>query len=236
MLTVTANDALLMPADLLEVLARRMVALAGQVVVPAIEAGDPAVQAADWREEETRIAARVPGNPSEFEIIYDRYYARILNYLYRRTMDRDLAEDLTSRTFMQAFDALQRECRQVWVCPWLYRIATNVHVSHLRSLKCLRERIADIGRHWMSFGGRELRPDHAARSREETARVRECLASMPEKYRAALILRYDEELAYREIGEVLGLTPATIRKRIERGLRILEARFRDGAREEGHAR
>lgn len=236
MLTTAVNSTLLIRTDPLEALARRACAVAGSITSQSVEAVGAAAEMNDLREEETRIAARVPGDSSQFGILYDRYYTKILNYLYRRTMNRDLAEDLTSRTFLQAFDALRREHRKVWVCPWFYRIATNVHVSHLRGLKAFRDRLVDMGRHWKSFTEKEHRPDHVVRSRQESARVRECLASLPDRYRTVLILRYDEELPHREISEVLGLTAVTVRKRIERALRMLEDRYRnDATAERGRA-
>ena len=188
------------------------------------------------REEETRIAARVPEDPSQMEILYDRYYARILNYLYRRTMDRDLAEELTSRTFLRALEALGRETRPIWVCPWLYRIATNVHLSHSRRVTTLRARLAEIGRHWLGTERQpERRPDALASHREEQARLRRCLLTLPEKYRTVLLLRYDEELSHAGIAEVLQLGCPAVRKRLERGLRMLTERYRPGG-QKGDAR
>lgn len=176
------------------------------------------------REEESLLAARVAQDPHAMQVLYERYYPRILNYLYRRTMDRDLAEELTSQTFLQAFDALRRrEQSAIRVCPWLYRIATNAHVSHARSLGVLRRRLADIAWQWLASGTNRLRqPDRAAATREEITRLRDGLAALPEKYRSVLLLRFDEELSTMEIAEVLGLTPPTVRKRIERAIKHLQ--------------
>ena len=192
---------------------------------------DATAQQEGTREEETRIAARVRHDPSAMELLYERYYDRILNYLYRRTMDRDLAEDLTSRTFLQAMDALRHQNRPVWVAPWLYRIATNAHVSHLRSLAVLRKRIEEIGHHWLQRAQTQVRPDAAVSSREEHVRVRECLQTIPEKYRTVLVLRFDEELTVAEIAEVLKLNNSAVRQRIVRGLRMLEERYTAAERE-----
>lgn len=191
-----------------------------------LTSADEAAQREELRREETLIAAGVPDDSSRFALLYERYYPRILNYLYRRTMNRELAEDLTSRTFLQAFDSLRSRRQEVWVCPWLYRIATNVHVSHMRSLGALRERLAEMGRHWMSFLSHERRPDTQMSDKEQSALVRTCLMSLPEKYRGVLLLRYDEELSYEEIGHVLGRPAPTVRKQLERGLQMLEASYR----------
>ncbi len=200
-----------------------------QSIEPEVE--DATAQQDGTREEETLVAARIQHDPSAMELLYERYYDRILNYLYRRTMDRDLAEDLTSRTFLQAMDALRHQNRPVWVAPWLYRIATNAHVSHLRSLAVLRKRVEEIGHRWLGRAQRQVRSDAFASSREEHARVRNCLQTISEKYRTVLVLRYDEELTVAEIAEVLKLNNTAVRQRIVRGLRMLGERYTATERE-----
>lgn len=181
------------------------------------------------RDHETRFAAGVfqDQDPTAMQIIYDRYYERILNYLYRRTGDRELAEDLTSQTFLKAFKALHSESRTVWVRPWLYRTATNVHLSHARSFTALRKRIAGIAHQWISREALQVRADTLVSDRQEHIRLRKCLESMPEKYRAVLLLRFDEELAHAEIALSLGLSSATVRKRLERALQKLKQLFEE---------
>ena len=63
--------------------------------------------------------------PQAFGDLYDLYYGRILNYVYRRTLDAAVAEEVTSNTFFNALRALPRYDNRGKFGAWLYRIATN---------------------------------------------------------------------------------------------------------------
>lgn len=177
---------------------------------------------------DNELARRVHGDPDQFITLYERYYERILNYLYRRTFNLEEAQDLTARTFLQAFEALRRREQRLLFRPWLYRIATNVHTSHVRRLCRWAARVTDVGR-------RELQrvvgtPRDLATSGENAEAVRSALNSLPEKYRVPLILRFDEELSHAEIAAILQLTETGTRSRVARALQLLGHKLGEGRR------
>ncbi len=172
---------------------------------------------------EAELAARVKQDPDQFLVLYERYYERILNFLYRQTGDRETAEDLTSQTFLSAFEHLSAARRHVNFRPWIYTIATNACRSHGRRGRRWMQRIPVLGRMRLAEAARDANRDI---QRDDLAIVaRQLLLGLPGKYRDALILRFDEELSYVEIGEILGVSAVGARTRVMRGLRQLRKRL-----------
>lgn len=169
---------------------------------------------------ENELARRVFRDPEIFMTLYEQYYERILNYLYRRTMNLDEAQDLTSLTFVRAFDSLRSREQRLPFRPWLYRIATNTHISHVRRALGWAARVTDLG---MAHVRKIVATPRELADAGEAARlVRKALNRLPEKFRVPVILRYDEELSYDEIAFALGMKAASIRSRVARGLKLLE--------------
>lgn len=75
--------------------------------------------------DEAELVERARTQPEAFGLLYDRYYSVVLNYIYRRTLDVALAEELTSNSFFNALRALGRYDNRGKFLAWLYRIAGN---------------------------------------------------------------------------------------------------------------
>lgn len=82
---------------------------------------------------EFEIVKKAIKEPAQFQIIYDRYFAVIFNYIFRRIDDEDITADLTSQTFLKALRHLKKyKYRGVPFSAWLYRIASNEVNRHYR--------------------------------------------------------------------------------------------------------
>ena len=75
--------------------------------------------------DEAELVERAKTQPEAFGHLYDRYYSVVLNYVFRRTLDVALAEELTSNTFFNALRALGSYENRGKFLAWLYRIAGN---------------------------------------------------------------------------------------------------------------
>jgi len=72
-------------------------------------------------------------DPKQFQILYDRYFSAIFNYVYRKIDDEEITADLTSQTFLKALKNLKKyKFRGVPFSAWLYRIASNEVNRHYR--------------------------------------------------------------------------------------------------------
>ncbi len=186
---------------------------------PLVLHRDDEAEGGPVRSFEADLAARVHEDPEQFLVLYERYYERILSFLYRKTGDRDTAEDLTSETFLSAFEDLSGARRRVNFRPWIYTIATNAWRLHARRGRRWLQRIPLLGRMRLE---REVGDGKDEAGRNDLAvAARSHLLRLPERYREALILRFDEELSYAEIAEILGISSVGARTRVMRGLRLL---------------
>jgi len=190
---------------------------------PAVEQNPAEESKLALQAEECALAREVSRRPESFQVLYDRYYERILNFFYRRVRERAIAEDLTSQTFLSALEHLARANREIHFRPWIYRVATNAWLSHERRRTRWGERfLGELGRYL--FSQAIPTPDHALSTAERMELLRKALMGLPVRYREPLLLRYDEELSDSEIAQTLEMSPGTVRSLISRGLAILRRR------------
>ncbi len=175
---------------------------------------------------EADLVERARTDPEAFGLLYERHYQRILNYLYRRTLDVTVAEELTSNTFFQALDGLPRYRYRAPFRAWLYRIATTEISMYWRSRR--RRRALQEGARWEAELGRvhfeppEVEAEEELREKmRQYARLHESLKALPEKYQTVLVLRYFEGLPIGEVAQVVGKRTGTVRSLIHRGRKKL---------------
>jgi RNA polymerase sigma-70 factor (ECF subfamily) len=175
-------------------------------------------------EEEADLVKRAKHDPIAFAQLYEAHYPAILNYLYRRTLRVAAAEELTSDTFFKALRGLAsyQPRPSVRFRSWLYRIATNEARMYWRGRKGRRETplLSDekeLGR--IRFASHESESSEVVREKQqEYARMHDALGRLPQRYQAALTLRYFEGLGHDEIATILGKRPGTIKSLVHRGL------------------
>jgi RNA polymerase sigma-70 factor (ECF subfamily) len=148
------------------------------------------------------------GDQTAFALLFEQYHAPILNYLHRMVHDRALAEDLTQDTFVKAYNALARTKPDLAFKAWLYRIATNTAISHLRRGKIVK---------WLPFLTDRETPDEAIeRSVTRSADINEALGKLPQHYAAALLLRHYQGLSLAETAQALEITENAAKLRLFR--------------------
>ena len=177
--------------------------------------------------DEAELVERARTQPEAFGLLYDRYYSVVLNYIYRRTLDVALAEELTSNTFFNALRALGRYENRGKFLAWLYRIAGN----EIR-LNCARRKQHEGEARWRAELGRvRFATDPAIATAEvdeqarQFARLHEALGRLPERYQTILALRYFESLSCEEVAEVVGTKVGTVKSLIHRGLKQLRRQY-----------
>jgi RNA polymerase sigma factor (sigma-70 family) len=167
-----------------------------------------------------------PRDPAVFGEIYRTHARPILIFLTRRTYDPEVALDLTAETFAIAF-AHRRRFRGSTddeLTAWLFGIARHVLGRFLRKGRAEHRALRRLG-----VEPPTLEPDEIARIvdlaglGELRGAVARELGSLPGTHRQALALRVVDELPYPEVADRLGVSEATARARVSRGLRALGA-------------
>lgn len=148
------------------------------------------------------------GDDTAFAVLFEQFHAPILNYLHRMVSDRALAEDLTQDTFIKAYKALPRTQADLQFKAWLYRIATNTALSHLRRGKIVR---------FLPFvGERETSDERLDRAVTRQTDIESVLEQLPKHYAAVLLLRHYQGLSLAETAEALDITENAAKLRLFR--------------------
>jgi RNA polymerase sigma factor (sigma-70 family) len=149
--------------------------------------------------------------------LFNQYYGSLVRMLYRRTGDRDRAEDLAQETFARAVSAPPDNPR-----PWLFAVALNLVREDGRRAST-RGRRLELLRN--EDGPRAPTPDVVYEQNEEAGRVRAALATLKERDREALLLKA-EGFNYDEIAEALGLARGAVGTTLARARRRLVDAYR----------
>ncbi len=177
------------------------------------------------------VRAVLAGDKDRYALLIDRYSASIINYLARMTGSRWEGEELAQQTFVRAYFALDSYKPQYKFSTWLFKIATNLCINHLKKRQRLIHmddyRNEDGESAWVLPDTRPTGdPVATAERREMQQQIQDAINRLPEEYRSAIILRYLHGLSYQEIAAVLDLPIGTVKSRIGRGRSRLIAALR----------
>src|SRR5712692_5665318 len=146
------------------------------------------------------------------DALYTAYKTRIYTFLLRFLADPELADDVTQEAFTKAFTALPKLERGTKVLPWLYTVASNTAIDHVRR----RTRFA-----WVRIGAMQD-TSHEPHAADETGAVGErehvqaVLRTLQPENAVALLLHALEGYSYKEIAEIQGASLTAVRSRIAR--------------------
>lgn len=167
----------------------------------------------------------------EFTMLFQDFYPSLCRFLECLLGGRaPLAQDLAQESFLQLH-------RTAWgTLPvgearfWLYRVARNLAINEFRKSHT-RYRLFDRVVEAMRPATRNPEQEYETRERKEL--VLEMLQTLPEDQRAALLLREQEQLSYREIGEVLNISESKVKVDIFRARAALRERWSKKAKAVG---
>lgn len=160
------------------------------------------------------------GDRRAFESLFARYTPRVLTFLTRMVRDRARAEELTQDVFVRVYNAAERYEASARFSTWIFGIAHNLALNDLARAH---------RRYEQSDGALEElgAPDPAASADEKLDAVRmqtrleRALAALPERQRAALLLRSEQGLSYEEIANALSATVSSVKSLIHRAREAL---------------
>ncbi len=153
--------------------------------------------------------------------LWDQYAQRIYRYCFRRTADHELAEDLTSIVFLEAWRCRSKlHLSPESELPWLYGVASNVLRKQWRTQRRYRTALARLPE---PRDERDLAQDAVERLDDQELMVRLLarLRSLPQIEQEVVALCLWEELSPKEVAVALGVPEATVRTRLHRARRRL---------------
>jgi RNA polymerase sigma factor (sigma-70 family) len=151
--------------------------------------------------DERLIAFTRRGNQSAFEVLFSRYNTRLLAFCRHLLGSKEDAEDVLQEVMAAAFNAILADDRPINVRPWLYRIARNRSLNHLRRAQAIGVDSMDI--HLSEHGATTADKVH---ERERFRILVGDIHELPETQRTALVLREMDALSYEQIAEAMETT------------------------------
>jgi RNA polymerase sigma factor (sigma-70 family) len=151
------------------------------------------------------------GSTAAFEVLVARYNARLLAFCRHLLGSREDAEDVLQEVFSAAFNAILDDDRPINVRPWLYRIARNRSLNHLRRIQAVGVDSMDI--HLSDHGSTTADKVH---EREEFRLLVGDIQGLPETQRTALVLREMDALSYEQIAEAMETTVPSVKSLLVR--------------------
>lgn len=161
--------------------------------------------------DERLVALVRRGNQHAFEALVARYQSRLLAFCRHMLGSREDAEDVLQEVFAAAFNAMLADDRPINVRPWLYRIARNRSLNHLRRVPAVG--VDSMDTHFSDHG---LSTAEKVHRREDFRLLITDVQDLPETQRTALLLREIDALSYEQIAEAMDNTVPSVKSLLVR--------------------
>jgi RNA polymerase sigma-70 factor (ECF subfamily) len=177
--------------------------------------------------DETLVARVLKGENAAFGILIKRYEKQIYSFAYNLTNNKDDAQDFAQEAFIKIYNNLHKYDKSRSFFPWMYKVSTNVCYS---KLKQSRPKVNEVPlEKVIEFSplipDRATNPEEYSQTRELQRLVKQAITELPEKYRVPLVLKYLEDMSYKDISDTMDIPISTIETRLYRGRALLQKRL-----------
>src|SRR4051795_9998317 len=183
-------------------------ALHNSAVLPGLAARSPLMR---LKSDEQLIALIRKGQHGAFEALVQRYQSRLLAFCRHMLGSTEDAEDVLQEVFTASFNAMLADQRPINARPWLYRIARNRCLNHLRRPASAGQDSMDV----FEIAGGTSTAD-TVHKREEFRQIVADVQDLPETQRTALLLREIDALSYDDIAHAMDTTISSVRSLLAR--------------------
>lgn len=178
-------------------------------------------------------AQAAAGSQKAYRELLRRYEKPVFAMAYRMVRDRALAEDLAQETFIRAFNAIGSYNPRYKFSSWIFKIANNLTIDHLR-----RKRLDTVSIHGsphavtedeqartsLDLESPDERPDAYVENMELASEIEAAIGQLRPEYKSVTLLRHVEGYSYKEIAEIMKLPLGTVKTYIHRArLELQEA-------------
>lgn len=174
------------------------------------------------------IGVAIKGREDSFEELVRRYQRPIVGYVFRMLGDYDAALDVTQEVFIKVYNSLHRYSSDYKFSTWLYRIAHNATIDHIRrnanNAQSLETESKD-GAYQLQIESRDPSPEKVRERKEWRAEIDTVVKRLPPAYRELILLRHSHDLSYDEIADVTGLPLGTVKNRLFRAREMMREIF-----------
>lgn len=194
---------------------------------------DSSAQASISSKEDAQLIERAAqGDEQAFRLIVEKYSRALRFHITRMVRDKEIIDDLIQEIFLKAFSNLGSYNTSFAFSTWLYRIATNHTIDHLRKKKLKTLSIDEPvqskdGEMQIEIPDNSTRADELILTQQRNKIILDALETLPSKYRTVIEMRHMEEKSYQEISEELDLPLGTVKAHIFRARELLYKYLKD---------
>src|SRR5438067_11502995 len=174
------------------------------------------------------------GDEAAFAELVERFRRPMIAFMYRMARNQAVAEELAQEVFLRVYRSRQSYAAEAKFSTWLYRIATNLALNHIRDARneraqavaSLDEPDEESGR-TPDVADARLNVEQSILLSERMAAIRKCVETLPERQQAAVIMHKYQELDYREIARVLKMSESATKSLLFRAYETLREALKD---------
>lgn len=156
-----------------------------------------------------------------FRSLIERLEKPVIGYLHRLVGDQEVALDLAQDTFLQVYKEIGKTSEDLSLDAWIYRIATNFGLRHLKRKKLRPFTQLDVSEDYHAY----FAVDGPENQAETRILIEQTLRLLKPEEAACLQLHYNNGFTYEEIGKIMGMTSEAVRKRVTRGVEKFKASY-----------
>lgn len=157
-----------------------------------------------------------------FKSVFEQYQDSIFRFLYYKTRDAQLSEDLLQEAFLKLWNAREQLDEKQSLTNYLYTIAANLVVNHVRHMKVVAAHQEQANR---SGASNVNNPQFILEEQEWKASLEKAIDALPDQARIVFLMSRMEDLSYKEIAERLGLSVKTVESHMTKALGSLREVF-----------
>ncbi|MGA3078813.1 MAG: RNA polymerase sigma factor [Bryobacteraceae bacterium] len=169
------------------------------------------------------------GDGASFGVLLEKHRASVIHFVYRLVQEQAIAEELAQEVFLRVYRSRSSYAPTAKFKTWLFRIATHLALNWLRDERHARgqERLDDGPADLPARQISDRRPSVEQEMVHEVKReeIRQAVAALPEKQRAAVLMHKYEEMEYTQIAKVLGCSDSAVKSLLFRAYEALRARL-----------
>lgn len=161
----------------------------------------------------------------KFGEIYDRYIDKIYRFIFLKVNSQEIAQDLTSETFLRGWQAFQEKNEEIEnIQAFLYRIARNLVTDYYRE----KNKNQVISAEFSPIIDPRQNLEERAIINSDLTMIRQALANLKEEYQNVIIWHYLDDLPIQEVAQMLDRSEEATRVLLSRALKALRTTINSG--------
>ena len=177
------------------------------------------------------ITEALAGSQKAYTFLMEKHRPAIFHIINKIVRNNEVANDLVQETFMKAFSALASYRSEYRFSTWLYKIAANCSIDHLRkrrlqALSLDRPLETGDGTVEIEVADYSYHPEQDLERKEQRISTEVAIDSLPKNYRDVIVYRHKEDKSYEEIADLLDIPVGTVKARIFRARELLKKKLR----------